>query len=85
MLRAGFKLAVLDASDQDWWRGEALGGVGVVGFFPSSYVTRLQPGEKPLQVVQALQLPGGGLDGPINLLRDQVKEKGQIGVDGIAK
>ncbi len=65
-------MTVLDASDKDWWRGESLCGLGGVGFFPSSYVTRLQPGEKVLQVVQAVQLPATGIDGPISLLRDQV-------------
>ena len=65
--RAGYKLTVIDTSDKDWWKGKCLGSVG---FFPSTYVTKLAPGEKPLQVLQTVQI--GSPEGPIKLLRDQV-------------
>jgi hypothetical protein len=51
--RAGSKLTVIDNSDKDWWKGKCLGAVGV---FPSTYVTKLQTGEKPLQVSILLKL-----------------------------
>lgn len=46
-LKAGYKVTVIDTSDPDWWKGKCL---GKVGFFPSKYVSKLSPGEKPLQV-----------------------------------
>ncbi|KAB7502726.1 SH3 and cysteine-rich domain-containing protein 3 [Armadillidium nasatum] len=52
-LRAGYKVTVTDTSDPDWWQGKCLGRSG---FFPSKYVTRLNAGEKPLQVTHNLQI-----------------------------
>lgn len=52
-LKAGYKVTVIDTSDQDWWKGKCLGRVG---YFPSNYCTRLQAGEKPLQVTHNLQV-----------------------------
>ena len=75
VLRAGYKVTVIDASDPDWWRGKCL---GQIGFFPSKYVAKLAPNEKPLQVTHNLQLGGNddGTDSDPNrltkLLRDQV-------------
>jgi hypothetical protein len=76
-IRAGYKVTVIDASDPDWWRGKCL---GQIGFFPSKYVAKLAPNEKPLQVTHNLQLGGNddvaGADSDPNrltkLLRDQV-------------
>ena len=48
-------MTVIDASDADWWRGKCLGRIG---FFPSKYVTKLAPNEKPLQVTHNLQISG---------------------------
>lgn len=62
-VRAGYKVTVIDTSDPDWWRGKCLGRVG---YFPSQYVAKLQPGETPLQVKHNLQV------GDNMLLRDQV-------------
>jgi hypothetical protein len=68
-------VTVIDASDPDWWRGKCL---GQIGFFPSKYVAKLAPNEKPLQVTHNLQLGGNddGTDSDPNrltkLLRDQV-------------
>ncbi len=78
--RAGYKLTVLDGqSDKDWWQGQ-LSETGAVGFFPATYALRMRAGERPLQVLQALQIPAYGGAGaaagePIKLLRDQVGEK----------
>ncbi|XP_046447044.1 uncharacterized protein LOC124196209 isoform X5 [Daphnia pulex] len=74
-LKAGYKVTVIDASDPDWWRGKCL---GQIGFFPSKYVAKLAPNEKPLQVTHNLQLGGNddGTDSDPNrltkLLRDQI-------------
>ncbi|KAK4018014.1 hypothetical protein OUZ56_000084 [Daphnia magna] len=74
-LKAGYKVTVIDASDPDWWRGKCL---GQIGFFPSKYVAKLAPNEKPLQVTHNLQLGGNdeGADSDPNrltkLLRDQI-------------
>ncbi|XP_026471892.1 SH3 and cysteine-rich domain-containing protein 3-like [Ctenocephalides felis] len=65
-LRAGYKVTVIDSSDPDWWKGKCLGRVG---FFPSKYCTRLQAGEKVLQVTHNVQT--GDRD-PLTLLRDQI-------------
>ncbi|XP_031637064.1 uncharacterized protein LOC116349649 isoform X3 [Contarinia nasturtii] len=68
-LTAGFKVTVIDTSDPDWWRGKCLGRVG---YFPSKYVARLQAGERPLQVLQNLQISDGDKNGSMTLLRDQI-------------
>lgn len=62
---------MIDASDPDWWRGKCLGRTG---YFPSKYVTKLAPNERPLQVTHNLQLSDGDADdgGLHKLLRDQV-------------
>lgn len=67
--RAGYKVTVIDASDHDWWKGKCL---GKIGFFPSKYVAKLAPNERPLQVTHNLQISETE-DGLNKLLRDQVK------------
>ncbi|KAL1116817.1 hypothetical protein AAG570_005287 [Ranatra chinensis] len=62
-LKAGYKVTVIDTSDPDWWRGKCLGRVG---YFPSKFVAKLQPGERPLQVTHNLQVAD------CTLLRDQI-------------
>ncbi|XP_044755270.1 uncharacterized protein LOC123314203 [Coccinella septempunctata] len=66
-LKAGYKVTVIDTTDPDWWKGKCFGRVG---FFPSKYVLKLSPGEKPLQVTHNLQV-GEGESGMM-LLRDQI-------------
>ncbi|XP_046668557.1 uncharacterized protein LOC124359657 isoform X3 [Homalodisca vitripennis] len=66
-LKAGYKVTVIDTSDQDWWKGKCLGRIG---YFPSKYVTKLQVGERPLQVTHNLQVSDG--DNGLTLLRDQI-------------
>lgn len=76
-LKAGYKLSVIDSSDKDWWKGKCFGAVGV---FPSTYVTKLAPREKPLQVIQSVNINSVHADGIIKLLRDQIII--QVGMDG---
>lgn len=52
-LKAGYKVTVIDTSDPDWWKGKCL---GKIGYFPSKYCTKLQAGERPLQVTHNLQV-----------------------------
>lgn len=66
-LKAGYKVTVIDTSDADWWKGKCLGRIG---FFPSKYVVRLTPGERPLQVTHNLQVSDG--DSGLMLLKDQI-------------
>lgn len=57
-------------SDIDWWKGKCL---GKVGYFPSKYVTKLQPGERVLQVTDNLRVAAAdNSDKDFFLLRDQV-------------
>ena len=60
-------MTVTDTSDPDWWQGKCM---GKPGFFPSKYVTKLFPGEKPLQLCHTIQVSDG--DVTVKLLRDQV-------------
>ena len=46
--------------------------MGRIGYFPSKYVTKLHPGERPLQVTHNLQVTDGAENG-LKLLRDQVR------------
>nr|XP_046917469.1 protein kinase 4-like [Dermatophagoides farinae] len=66
-LRAGYMVTVVDTTDPDWWQGKCM---GKVGFFPSKYVTKLFPGERPLQVIHTVQLTDGEF--AIKLLREQI-------------
>lgn len=60
-------VTVIDTTDAEWWQGKCL---GKVGYFPSKYVTKLFPGERPLQVIHTVQVNDGEF--VIKLLRDQV-------------
>ena len=62
-------MTVIDSSDADWWKGKCL---GKIGFFPSKYVAKLAPNEKPLQVTHNLQISETE-EGLNKLLRDQVQ------------
>jgi len=68
-LKAGYKLSVIDGTDKDWWKGNCFGSIGV---FPSSYVAKLGAREKPLQVIQSVNINSIHGDGIIKLLRDQI-------------
>ncbi|KOB74827.1 Uncharacterized protein OBRU01_08481 [Operophtera brumata] len=71
-LKAGYKVTVIDTSDPDWWKGKCL---GKVGYFPSKYCTKLQAGERPLQVSDG--------DNGLMLLRDQIVIQVGDEVDGM--
>ncbi|OTF70818.1 SH3 domain containing protein, partial [Euroglyphus maynei] len=58
-------VTVVDTTDPDWWQGKCM---GKVGYFPSNYVTKLFPGERPLQVIHTVQLTDGEF--AIKLLRE---------------
>ncbi|XP_045485685.1 uncharacterized protein LOC110999062 isoform X3 [Pieris rapae] len=77
-LKAGYKVTVIDTSDPDWWKGKCL---GKVGYFPSKYCTKLQAGERPLQVTHNLQVSDG--DNGLMLLRDQIVIQVGDEVDGM--
>ncbi|XP_023290442.1 uncharacterized protein LOC105704069 isoform X2 [Orussus abietinus] len=76
-LKAGYKVTVIDKPDPDWWKGKCLGGRA--GYFPSAYVMRVDPGQKPLQVTRNLQLADS-----TTLLRDQIVIQVGEEVDGVA-
>lgn len=46
--------------------------MGKIGFFPSMYVTRLHPGEQPLQVIHAVHVSDNEGNSH-KLLSDQVR------------
>ncbi|XP_063361151.1 uncharacterized protein LOC134650180 isoform X3 [Cydia amplana] len=77
-LKAGYKVTVIDTSDPDWWKGKCL---GKIGYFPSKYCTKLQAGERPLQVTHNLQVSDG--DNGLMLLRDQIVIQVGDEVDGM--
>lgn len=69
-LKAGCKVTVLDSSDHDWWKGKCF---GKTGYFPSKYVTKLQSGERVLQVTNNLHVAAAGaVEKSLTLLRDQI-------------
>ena len=49
--------------------------MGSIGVFPSNYVTKLAPREKPLQCRAPVNINSVHGDGIIELLRDQVKNE----------
>ncbi|XP_011494749.1 PREDICTED: uncharacterized protein LOC105359766 [Ceratosolen solmsi marchali] len=54
-LKAGYKITVIDKSRSEWWEGKCLGGRA--GFFPRTFVMKVESGQKTLQVMKNLQLP----------------------------
>ena len=49
--------------------------MGSIGVFPSNYVTKLAPREKPLQCRAPVNINSVHGDGIIELLRDQVNHR----------
>ncbi|KAK2142610.1 hypothetical protein LSH36_934g02041 [Paralvinella palmiformis] len=66
-LKAGTRVTVTDMSDPDWWKGRSNGRYG---YFPSSYVMKINIGEKPLQVVTGVEVTKGQKE--TKLLKDQI-------------
>lgn len=58
-LNAGRLVGVLDSSERDWWKVRALDGTNRVGYFPSTYLTKLYQNERPLQVAHTIQVSDG--------------------------
>ena len=46
--------------------------LGKVGYFPSNYVTKLNPGERAMQVLSGLEIMEG--EESIKLLKEQVNQ-----------
>ncbi|GFW64627.1 uncharacterized protein TNCV_700331 [Trichonephila clavipes] len=67
-LKAGCIITVTDTSDADWWQGKCM---GKIGYFPSKYVTKLHPGEQPLQVMHSVHVNDG--ESGLKLLSEQVR------------
>ncbi|XP_041365343.1 SH3 and cysteine-rich domain-containing protein 3-like [Gigantopelta aegis] len=68
-LRAGWRLTVSNSSDPDWWKGKCN---GKVGYFPSTYVQRLHPGQRVFQVQQTMNLTEKELGFGMRLHKDQI-------------
>ncbi|GFR21987.1 uncharacterized protein TNCT_428461, partial [Trichonephila clavata] len=66
-LKAGCIITVTDTSDADWWQGKCM---GKIGYFPSKYVTKLHPGEQPLQVMHSVHVNDG--ESGLKLLNEQI-------------
>ncbi|XP_078333924.1 uncharacterized protein LOC111126993 isoform X2 [Crassostrea virginica] len=66
-LRAGWRVSVLDSSDQDWWKGKCN---GKVGYFPATYLIPIQTGQRVFQVVHSMHLTEGG--NGMKLHKDQI-------------
>lgn len=47
---------------------------GRVGYFPSTYVMRLHPGERAMQVTSGVEVTEVNSRAPVTLLKDQVRE-----------
>ena len=63
-------VTVVDTTDPEWWQGKCL---GKMGYFPSKCVTKLFPGERPLQVIHTVQVNDSEF--AIKLIREQVSQK----------
>ncbi|XP_052711359.1 nostrin-like isoform X3 [Crassostrea angulata] len=66
-LRAGWRVNVLDSSDQDWWKGKCN---GKVGYFPATYLIPIQTGQRVFQVIHSMHLTEGG--NGMKLHKDQI-------------
>ncbi|KRX39827.1 SH3 and cysteine-rich domain-containing protein [Trichinella britovi] len=67
-LKKGERVMVLDKSDPDWWQGYKSNEI--IGRFPSTCTSRIYMNERPMQVVQNLNLWDGSVN--LRLYRDQV-------------
>lgn len=77
-LRAGYMVTVVDTTDPEWWQGKCL---GKMGYFPSKCVTKLFPGERPLQVIHTVQVNDSEF--AIKLIREQIVIQVAEEVNGI--
>lgn len=72
-LSAGQIVNVLDNNERDWWKVSLLNNSLIQGYFPSSYLGVLYPNERPLQVIQTIQVSNGEICD--KLLRGQVSSR----------
>lgn len=69
-LSAGQLVALVDSTERDWWKIRPLDGSNRLGYFPASYLTELYHNERPLRVIQTIQVSDGEICD--KLLRGQV-------------
>ncbi|XP_023651028.1 SH3 and cysteine-rich domain-containing protein 3 [Paramormyrops kingsleyae] len=79
-LHPGDRIAVLDDSNEEWWRGK-LGEKA--GFFPASYIIRVRAGEQVYKVTRSFV--GNREMGQITLKKDQIVVKKGEEVNGYLK
>ena len=64
-------ISAFDQSDEDWWKGKSM---GQVGYFPASYVRKVNPGETPYKVLTSVEIQHAQQeDNVVRLLKDQVQ------------
>ncbi|ELU06817.1 hypothetical protein CAPTEDRAFT_29538, partial [Capitella teleta] len=65
-------VTAFDQSDEDWWKGKRL---GQVGYFPASYVRKVNPGETPYKVLTSVEIQHAHDGSTVRLLKDQIVVK----------
>lgn len=81
-LNAGRLVGLLDSSERDWWKVRALDGINQVGYFPSTYLTKLYQNERPLQVAHTIQVSDG--ETCDKLIRGQVQYHLRASISAVA-
>ncbi|KAJ6654738.1 hypothetical protein lerEdw1_006601 [Lerista edwardsae] len=73
----GDKIAIVDDSNEEWWRGKKVGEVGdKIGYFPPNFIIRVRAGERVHKVMRSFV--GNKEIGQITLKKDQiVVQKGE--------
>uniref|UniRef100_UPI00358E8EEA SH3 and cysteine-rich domain-containing protein 3-like isoform X2 n=1 Tax=Myxine glutinosa TaxID=7769 RepID=UPI00358E8EEA len=66
-LQPGDRIAVIDDSNEEWWKGRVRGRLG---YFPASFVMRVQPGKRVFRLGQSFV--GSKEMGQISLKQDQI-------------
>ncbi|XP_044299119.1 SH3 and cysteine-rich domain-containing protein 3 [Varanus komodoensis] len=73
----GDKIAIVDDSNEEWWRGKKVGEIGEkIGYFPPNFIIRVRAGERVHKVTRSFV--GNKEIGQITLKKDQiVVQKGE--------
>ncbi|CAI5765082.1 and cysteine-rich domain-containing 3 isoform X1 [Podarcis lilfordi] len=73
----GDKIAIVDDSNEEWWRGKKIGEIGdKIGYFPPNFIIRVRAGERVHKVMRSFV--GNKEIGQITLKKDQiVVQKGE--------
>ncbi|ETE71781.1 SH3 and cysteine-rich domain-containing protein 3, partial [Ophiophagus hannah] len=73
----GDKVAIVDDSNEEWWRGKKIGEIGEkIGYFPPNFIIRVRAGERVHKVMRSFV--GNKEIGQITLKKDQiVVQKGE--------